>query len=65
MSNRTKQAYNLLWHHLKINFPNFRPEQASCDFEEALRFSLQESFENIKITACFFHFSQVTYFIIN
>lgn len=62
-SNRTKKAYKAIWQHLKENFPGFNPAIASCDFEEALRFSLEEEFEGIQIIPCYFHYTQVKLYL--
>lgn len=59
MSSRTTTAYNAVFEGLKEINPNYSPSVVMCDYERALQKSLKESFPDVKVFGCFFHFAQV------
>ncbi|KAF4531540.1 hypothetical protein B566_EDAN018215, partial [Ephemera danica] len=59
MSSKTEQAYMEIFVHLRdVLCPGLNPQEAMCDFERGLQNAIVEVWPNIRITGCWFHYTQ-------
>ena len=58
MTNKSEELYSACVRKILENFPNFKPNIAMSDFEDAPRNAFRNYFPGIEITGCLFHYTQ-------
>ena len=60
ITNKSEELYSACVRKILENFPNFRPNIAMSDFEDAPRNAFRNYIPGIEITGCLFHYTQAT-----
>jgi hypothetical protein len=60
MESKSKECYMNVFEFLKQIAPDFAPTDGYSDFEAAIISGLQEAFDELRATGCWFHFAQVS-----
>lgn len=55
MTNRTQKSYELLFHMIQSQLPEFKPHKVHCDYESAAINAIKEEYPNVIIKGCYYH----------
>lgn len=58
MTKRTKKAYRKVLKYIEENIFQLKPAKMMTDFEKALRKAIKQTYQNVALHGCWFHFDQ-------